>query len=241
VTHSWTGQSPSSNIPTVQQTKVVSVGTISISVPGNDVASLLTRISTLAASVGGYVASSTSTAGNQSATRTSGTIVVRIPQKRFASVVAKTERLGHVVSAVSNSTDVTSEYVDYQSRIGALDASRAQYLAIMARASSIGDILAIQAQLNVIESQIEQLEGQRNLLVNQAAFGTLTVDINQGAAAPSRPSGVLRAWHQSISGFVAGVEWIIRAAGPALFALLCLAVLLVLGRLGWRASQRRLI
>jgi hypothetical protein len=224
------------------QTKVVSVGSISLSVAVGNFNRVLAKLSALATGADGYVSSSKVTAGSQAgAVSSAGVVELRIPQRQFGTVVAKAEHLGHVVSAVTNSTDVTSEYVDYESRIGALDASRAQYLAIMAKASSIGDILAIQAQVNVIESEIEQLEGQRNLLVNQAAYGTLTVAINQGAAAPSHPSGVYRAWHQSISGFVGGVEWLIRAAGPALFALLCLAAVLLLGRFGWRASQRRFI
>jgi hypothetical protein len=237
------GSTPSNpQVPMADQTKVVSVGSVSLSVPVGNFNRVLAKLSVLATSVAGYVSSSKVTAGSQAgAGGSSGVIELRIPQKKFDSVVAKAEHLGRVVSAVTNSTDVTSEYVDYESRIGALDASRAQYLAIMAKASSIGDILAIQAQVNVIESEIEQLEGQRNLLVNQAAYGTLTIAINQGAAAPSHPSGVHRAWNQSISGFVSGVEWLIRAAGPALFALLCLAALLLLGRLSWRASQRRLI
>jgi hypothetical protein len=234
-------QSAAPPAPATQQTKVVSVGSISISVAASDFNNALARVSVIATSVGGYVSSSKVTAGSQAgAAGSSGVIELRVPQKQFGSVVARTEHLGHVVSAVTNSTDVTSQYVDYESRIGALQASRSQYLAIMARASSIGDILAIQAQVNVIESEIEQLEGQRNLLVNQAAYGTLTVAINQGAAV-SGQSGVGRAWSQSISGFVAGVEDLIRAAGPALFGLLCLAALLLLGRFGWRASQRRFI
>ena len=225
----------------LQQTKVVSVGSISLRVPDARFDAVLARLATLATSVGGYVASSKSTAASRSGGVASGVIELRIPQKRFGAMVAKTERLGTVISAETNSTDVTGEYVDYQSRIGALEASRSQYLAIMARASSISDILSIQAQLNLIESEIDQLEGQRNLLANQAAYETLTVAVNQGAPAVGHTSGVLRAWNQSISGFVAGIEWVIRAAGPALFAVLCLLALLILGRFGWRAGQRRFI
>jgi len=41
-----------------------------------------------------------------------------------------------------------------------------------------------------------------------------------------------------VSGFVDGVEGLIKGAGPVLFALLCLAALIVGGRLGWRRYQR---
>ena len=49
---------------------------------------------------------------------------------------------------------------------------------------------------------------------------------------------MVRAWHDSVGGFVAGVEGVIRFAGPVLFALLCLGVLLVGGRALWRRYQR---
>ncbi len=49
---------------------------------------------------------------------------------------------------------------------------------------------------------------------------------------------MVRAWHDSIGGFVTGVEGLIRLAGPVLFALLCLGVLWVGGRVLWRRYQR---
>jgi hypothetical protein len=51
-------------------------------------------------------------------------------------------------------------------------------------------------------------------------------------------SGLARAWHDSVHGFVAGAEGLIRIAGPALFALLCLAAVLLGGQLFWRRLQR---
>ena len=91
-------------------------------------------------------------------------------------------------------------------------------------------------------TQIEQLQGQLNLLNGQTTYSTLTVDVTEGAA-PARPgpvpeSGVVRAWHDSVGGFVTGVEGVIRFAGPVLFVLLCLGILWVGGRALWRRYQR---
>ena len=60
---------------------------------------------------------------------------------------------------------------------------------------------------------------------------------------PARPSplpesGLVRAWHASIGGFVTGVEGVIRLAGPLLFALLLLGIVLTGGRALWRRHQR---
>jgi hypothetical protein len=48
----------------------------------------------------------------------------------------------------------------------------------------------------------------------------------------------VRAWHDSVGGFVTGVEGVIRFAGPVLFVLLCLGILWVGGRALWRRYQR---
>jgi hypothetical protein len=52
------------------------------------------------------------------------------------------------------------------------------------------------------------------------------------------PSGLTRAWDDSVHGFIAGGEGLIVIAGPALFALLCLAAALLGGQLFWRRLQR---
>jgi hypothetical protein len=56
--------------------------------------------------------------------------------------------------------------------------------------------------------------------------------------APVPESGVVRSWHDSINGFLAGVDGVIRLAGPVLFALVCLALLWLGGRALWRRYQR---
>ena len=90
----------------------------------------------------------------------------------------------------------------------------------------MGDVLAVQEQIDSIQSQIEQLQGQLQLLTSQTSYSTLTVTVSEGTPAPSPgplpESGLVRAWHASIGGFVAGVEGVIRIAGPLLFALLLL-------------------
>ena len=77
----------------------------------------------------------------------------------------------------------------------------------------------MQEQLDGIQSQIEQLQGQLQLLTSETSYSTLTVTVSEGTPAPPPgplpESGLVRAWHDSIGGFVAGVEGVIRLAGPA--------------------------
>jgi hypothetical protein len=114
----------------------------------------------------------------------------------------------------------------------------------MKRATTISGILAVETQLNSIQSQIEQLQGQLNVLNNATTYGTLSVTVSeagQHSLVVHPRTGFSKAWHDSVRGFVSGFQWLIRIAGPALFAILLLGALSFLGRFAWRANRRRRI
>ena len=229
-----------------QPAKVVTTGTIDLALGGNPVGPAVTRLTTIATGAGGFVAKSDVQVGPSSATVPStGTLVLQVPQAAFATVLTQVRAIAKVTSMTSTSTDVTGQYVDLRARIDALQASRQQYLTILSKATSIGDILAVQNQLDTIQGQIEQLQGQLNLLDGQTTYATLTVSLSQTGHRPPPPpvpqSGIGRAWHQSVSGFTSGVEWLVRIAGRTLFVLLCLVVLALAGRWAWRAWRRQML
>ena len=199
---------------------------------------MLAKLTALATGVGGFVASTQAQTdgGVSAAAPSSGTIVMQVPQPAFGTVVSQVQRAGHATSVTTSSTDVTGQYVDLQARITALQASRQQYLTIMAQATSIGDILAVQSQLDTIQSQIEQLQGQLSVLDSQTTYGSLTVNLAVAGRRPIVPvqasTGLGKAWDDGIGGFVSGFEWLIRIAGTTLFVLLCLAALTGPGPMG---------
>jgi len=229
-----------------QPAKVEANGTIDLTIGDGSLQPVLGKLTFLAASEGGFVSSTQALTGGQGSRGTgTGTVVLRVPESAFGSVVTQVQRLGRPTSVSTTATDVTAQYVDLQARITALEASRQQYLTIMSQASSIGDILAVQSQLDTLQSQIEQLQGQLNVLDNETTYGTLTVSLSEAGHTPppvARPSsGLGKAWSTSVHGFVSGFEWLLRIAGPTLFVLLCLAALAVLGRWAWRATRRRML
>ncbi len=71
--------------------------------------------------------------------------------------------------------DVTASAVDLDARLTNLRAADQALLVIMTKVTTITDTLAVQTQLTTVLGQIEQLQGQRNQLGDQAAFSTLTV------------------------------------------------------------------
>jgi hypothetical protein len=224
--------------------RIEEVGTIELTVDGRLFQTTLTKLAAFATADGGFVSSTHAHIGTKkSGTYSTGSIVLQVPERRFATLVDQVRGAGRATSVESSANDVTGQYVDLQARISALQVSRTQYLAIMTRTNSINGILAVQSQLNSIQSQIEQLQGQLNLLNAETTYATLSVSLSQSGAVHVAPahsrSGFDKAWHDSITGFVSGFQWLLRIAGPLLFALILLAVLVLLGRVVWRATERR--
>lgn len=223
--------------------KVKEVGSVALSVEAKRFQSALDRLAAFAIADGGFVANSQVHTGTRaSGSGSSGFLVIQVPQRNFPQLVAQVKRIGHANSVVTSTTDVTGQYVDLRARITALQVSRQQYLKIMARTTTTGGILAVQSQLDSLQSQIEVLQGQMNLLNAQTTYASLTVGVTVAGSHANTPrpaSGIDQAWHESVAGFVNGFEWLIRIAGPMLFAVVCLGALVLLGRVAWRATQRR--
>jgi len=224
-----------------QGAKIEETGGITVVVPGAQIQPDLSRLATLAVASGGFVAS-TQTQSAEPGAPAQGTITLQVPETGFDAILAQVRGLGRVASLTTNATDVTGQYVDLQARIAALQDSRQQYLTIMAKATTVGGILAVQEQLQNLQSQLEQLQGQLQLLNNETTYATLAVTVTQKVVTPPPPrpeSGLLKAWHAAVGGFVAGFEGVVRVAGPLFFGLLLLAALVLLGRWGWKYRPRR--
>jgi hypothetical protein len=224
--------------------RVEEVGSIQLSVGGTKFQSTLTQLTDFATTDGGFVQSTQSHMGTKAShSYSTGSIVLQVPERNFMMLVDQVRHSGVATSVVTSANDVTGQYVDLQARISALQVSRTQYLKIMTRTGTINGILQVQNQLNQIQSQIEQLQAQLGLLNSETTYATLTISLSQTGHQVITPAhartGVDEAWHESLHGFAAGVEWLIRIAGPLLFALLVLAALLLLGRWTWRATERR--
>ena len=226
-----------------QPARIEQTGSLDLRVGRGDLSATVSRLDALAGANGGFVASSETSSGAAGGAP-SGTVTLEVPVASFSAVLREAQSLGTVSNLTTQATDVTAQYVDLQSQITALEASRQQYLTIMTKATSIGDVLAVQAQLETLQSQIQQLQGQLAVLASETDYSKITTVVSEPGAvhhhpAAAVPSGLDRAWHGSVHGFVAGAEGLIRIAGPALFALLCLAAALLGGQLLWRRLQRR--
>lgn len=219
--------------------RIVKTGNLTIRVPKAAVSAQTSKLVALATSEGGYVASSSTNLGSGSPY---GEVILRIPVAHFEDAIAKAQALGHTVTLTRSAADVTGKYVDLNAKMHALERTRSTYLSIESRARTIGATLAVQQRIDDVQQQIDQLHGQLKLLGNQSSYSTLTVDVVPAGVTALAPThhrdGLGKAWHDSWSRFGRGFDAIVGAIGPIVFAVLLLAVVGLIGVLGYRGARR---
>ena len=148
---------------------------------------------------GTYVGSSTSVPGQGPA---SGEVTFRVPVDAFEAILRQLKGLGTYRGERSSTEDVTTRYVDLRAQLTAWRAQERVYLRLLGRARSIGDVIAVQNQLQQVQSNIERLQGQVNHLEDQSSFSTIVLNLTEpGAGSAAQPRGRLeRAWATALDG-----------------------------------------
>jgi hypothetical protein len=77
--------------------------------------------------------------------------------------------------------DVTKQYVDQDARLHNLKAEEEQYLAILKRASTVTDTLAVSEKLGEVRGEIEQQQAEFNALSRQVETVAITVSLTAPA------------------------------------------------------------
>lgn len=102
-------------------------------------------------------------------------VTYRLPVAQWDAALAAVRGLGRVLDESTDARDVTAEVVDLDARLANLRATEEALQAIMVRAETIDDVLAVQRELTEVRGEIESLTAQRDRLADQAAMSTLTV------------------------------------------------------------------
>jgi len=114
----------------------------------------------------------------------SAVLVVRIPAEQVTQVVASFDAIGTVERINLKATDVTGAAQDLDARIHALEVSVDRMDALLAKATTSKDVIEAESALTERQSNLEQLQAERNRLADQVSLSTLTVNIYEPDVAP---------------------------------------------------------
>ena len=131
-------------------------------------------VSALAYSVGGYVA-------YQSTYSTSAYVVIRVPASDYQNILNQVMKLGAFVSETSNSNDVSVQYTDMNATLASLRTEQTALLKLLNQTASINSTLAVESQLQQVDSQINSVESELLQTKTLVDYSTIDVTITQTA------------------------------------------------------------
>ena len=125
----------------------------------------------------------------------SALLTVRVPSDRFDEALRQLKLLeGEVVTSAVDAKDVTDQFTDLQARLVAKQAEEQRYLQLFPQAKTVDETLKIDAALGNVRTQIEQLQGQINLIKTRTEYSTITMSIAPILTVPAETGG---AWDPS--------------------------------------------
>lgn len=104
---------------------------------------------------------------------------LRIPVKDFKNALGSFEALGTVTNRTVHGEDVTEKYIDVEARLKNKYALRERLKQLLDKASGVKDILAIEAELNRVQSDIDSMEGTIKSLRGQIDFATVDLSFKK--------------------------------------------------------------
>ena len=105
------------------------------------------------------------------------TITLGIPVDEFEHALNRLRDLSiRVLDENASGEDVTDQYVDLESQLVNLEATRARIQEFLQDAKTIDEALRINQELANIEAQIEQIKGRMNFISDRSAFSTITAN-----------------------------------------------------------------
>jgi len=187
----------------------------SITVAATDVNGAADRAETLATGAGGYVGGD---ARQNDGGHTVATIVLRVPADHFDATMNAIATLGTPQARQVTTQDVTAQVIDVSSRIKTQQASVDRVRALLAKATTIGDIESIESELTQRQADLESMEAQLASLNDLATLSTITLTLVEPNAPPPAPakkpagkgfvSGLKSGWHHFTSAVSTVLNWI---------------------------------
>jgi hypothetical protein len=239
-TSSGAGSTVPGALPAANGPDIVRTGSLTLTVrPGLTVAAAAQRATSVALGAGGYVGDSEVSTGRGA----EANLTLDVPSASLASVMSRIGALAglHVDSTSQQGQDVSGEVSNIGAQLASLQAARSQYLTLLAKASSIGAVLAVQERIDTLQTEIQQLQAQQRQLDTQVSYASLSVFITGPGAHITRPghgSGWGRELHHAWRSFVGGLQDVVGALGALLLALIVIAALALAVILGLRVGRR---
>lgn len=135
----------------------------------------------LTADCGGYFETANLYGGSRRDVNASrrGEYTVRVPAEKYDLFLSGAGDLGYVTSKNESSEDIGERYYDTEARLKTQRTKQERLLALLERAETMEDIIALESALSDVEYQIEQYSSQLNRYDALVGFATFNVYLSE--------------------------------------------------------------
>jgi hypothetical protein len=169
---------------------------------------------------------------------TRANLTLKVPTTQYEVAIQRLSGLGKRTAIHQESTDVTEAVVDVASRISTQRASLDRMRALLAKATTIGEIVSVESELTRRESDLEALLAKQKALAGQTELATLSLTMAEPGKAPvveKDETGFLSGLKDGWKAFAATVTVLLTMLGALLPFLIAFALI---GIPLWRYRHR---
>ncbi|GAA4122916.1 hypothetical protein GCM10022415_27440 [Knoellia locipacati] len=193
------------------------------------------RIRSIAAQQSGVVVTEELYSGEHG--DTSGAITISVPASSLEATISLIEKVGDVQFRNSSSEDVTGTYVDTQARVTSMTASVARIRDLLAKASSVNDLVALENELSQRQAELDSLTAQLDSLKDSVSMSPISITLSTDDYEPVAAGGFLSGLRSGWKAFVTSAAVLATVVGAVLpFGV---AIALVLVPVIWWVRRRR--
>lgn len=109
----------------------------------------------------------------------SASFTLRVPERSLDAVLDSLATLGSVASRTVSAEDVTEQSIDLDARLQSLIATRDRLRQLHDKATTVGEVIAVEHELARVEGEVDSLEGRLKHLRSSAALATIELSIRR--------------------------------------------------------------
>ena len=155
--------------------------TVNMSAETEDLNATLEQITRQVVELGGYLEAQSIHNGSSYASSRSrnASLTVRIPADQVHGFTQQVGQIANVVSSNQDTRDVTTEYVDTESRLKALEVEQERLMILMEQAETMSDLLEIEERLTQVCYELENVASQLRTYDNLVDYATVYLRIEE--------------------------------------------------------------
>lgn len=186
------------------------IRTVRMEAETEDLNTLLSALDEKIAALNGYVEGREVYNGSIHATRRyrHASMTIRVPAENLNGFVEHIEGASNVVSSNEYIDDVTTQYVDTESRVAALEIEQERLLELLSKAETMEDILTIEDRLTDVRYELENMASQLKVLDNQVTYATVHLEITEVQEYTPIVEEEPTVWERITDGFGESIEGI---------------------------------